>query len=99
MSGPIYKMYMGRYTEAWYALPDDQRKALFDQVQGAMKQFGARSVIDCHSEWASEQWHWFGVEEYPSLEAVQQYSLRVRELQWYRYIQSTTLLGTKWQEE
>ena len=97
MSEPIYKVYIGRYTDVWYQLTKDERRALVIQVSEALEQLGGRSVIDCHSEWASDQWHWFGIEEYPNLEAVQQYADRLKALEWYRYIQVMSVLGTKWE--
>jgi hypothetical protein len=66
-------------------------------VTKALAEFGARPVIDCHSLWASDQYHWFGVEEYPSLEAVQGYAERMAALGWLQYIDAFSLLGSKWE--
>ena len=97
MSAPIYKFYTGRYTAAWYALPQPEREAKVIEVTKDLADFGARPIIDCHSLWASDQYHWFGVEEYPSLEALQGYAERMAELGWLQYIEAFSLLGSKWE--
>ncbi len=39
----------------------------------------------------------FGIEEFSDLEALQQFSARLLELNWARYIESTTTVGTAWE--
>ena len=51
-------------------------------------------MITCDSTWSSEKWWFWGVEEYPSIEAVQEYAKVLVEIGWLRYIDSETLLGT-----
>jgi hypothetical protein len=54
-------------------------------------------VLLCNSEWSNEQWSGFGVEEFPDIEAVQQFSRALSELNWGRYLTGITTLGTKWE--
>jgi hypothetical protein len=51
----------------------------------------------CNSVWASEQTQFWGVEEFPDIEAVQKLAQLQAELNWYRYVDSKTILGTKWE--
>ena len=46
---------------------------------------------------ASEQWPVFGVEEFPNIEAVQEYAEALKELNLARYVESMTVLGTELQ--
>ncbi len=99
MAGPIYKMFYARWTEAWYALSPEQRDGIFQQMTATAEKFGVKSMIVCDSSWASETHLFWGVEEYPDMEAVLEYGKRLIELNWFRYVDSETLLGTKYQPE
>jgi len=94
MAGPVYKMFRARMKEAWFQLSKDEQDALFGKIDEAMKKVGGKSMIVCDSLWNSEQWWFWGVEEYPSIEAVQEHSSLLNELGWLRYVDSETLLGT-----
>jgi hypothetical protein len=58
------------------------------------ERLGVKPVIICDSSWNSEKWLFWGVEEYPSMEALQEYANCLVELDWFRYCDSDTLLGT-----
>lgn len=94
MAQPIYKVFMVRPTAAWHQLSQDERDRLMAKVSGALEQVGGKFVVLCDSSWSSEEWPFFGVEEYPDLEAVQAHARLLNELNWFRYIESTTALGT-----
>jgi hypothetical protein len=95
MAGPIYQLYMGRTTEAWYQLSEEEQNSLLANVRDALEKVGGKTVIGCNTAWSSEQWHWFGVEEFPDIEAVQKLSEGHMELDWYRYFEGVRMLGTK----
>ena len=59
-----------------------------------LEQAGGKELVICSSGWADEYWQVFGVEEFPSLEAAQHHHQALQTLNWYRYIESTTTLGT-----
>jgi hypothetical protein len=94
MAQPIYKMFYLRLTEAWFQLPKEEQDQLFGKVGDALKKVGGKRVIMCDSGWASEKWWAWGVEEFPSLEAMQEHVKLLTELNWMRYCESETLLGT-----
>lgn len=48
----------------------------------------------CDSRWSSQQWRSFSVEEYPSVEALQEHMKRLETMNWWRYLEITTILGT-----
>lgn len=51
-------------------------------------------MLICNSAWNSEQWLYWGVEEFPSIEAVQEFARCLMDLNWFRYVDSEILLGT-----
>ncbi|MBN1964399.1 MAG: hypothetical protein JW910_07120 [Anaerolineae bacterium] len=96
MAEPIYKMFAGRATEAWYALDEREQNELLKQVGYALEAVGGRRVMSCDSSWANEAYQFFGIEEFPDLEAVQAFTRALVQLDWYRYMEGLSLLGTKW---
>lgn len=94
MTGPVYKMFRARWKEAWFALSDEEQKTLGAKVRAALNQAGGKELVFCDSTWSSEQWWGFGVEEFPDIESVQQHTRLLDELNWMRYVESETLLGT-----
>jgi hypothetical protein len=94
MAGPIYKMFHARWTEAWYQLTQEQRDAMFAKMAETGERVGAKQVVICDSNWNSEKWLFWGVEEYPNMEAVQEYARCLAELEWFRYCDAEILLGT-----
>ena len=99
MAGPIYKLWQARFTEAWYQLSPDEQQQRMAQVEEALTQAGGKQVLACNSTWSNEQWIAFGVEEFPDIEAVHKYTQLLSEMNWFRYIFSTSTLGTSWEPE
>ncbi len=99
MAQPIYKLFQAKFTEAWHQLPGEEQRRLETQVEEALAQVGAKRVLLCVSAWANEQWTAFGVEEFPDIEAVQKHSQLLIELNWFRYLESITTLGTPYTPE
>jgi hypothetical protein len=99
MTGPIYKMFYARMKEPWFQLTKEEQDALFARINEEMKSVGGKSMLICDSTWSSEKWWFWGVEEYPTMEAVQDYARRLVEIDWFRYCDSETLLGTQMQPD
>jgi hypothetical protein len=95
MAQPIYKLWQGRFTEAWYQLPEQEQQQLLGQVMEALNSSGGRELVVCDAAWSNERWPVFGIEEYPDLEAVQRHEQLLTDLNWARYIDSRTTLGTE----
>ena len=95
MAQPIYKLWQGRFTEAWHQLPEQEQQRLLGQVMEALNTTGGRELVVCDAAWSNERWPVFGVEEYPDLEAVQRHEQLLTDLKWARYIDSRTTLGTE----
>ena len=97
MAGPIYLSYRAKPTEAWYQLSQKEQGSLMTKVGEALEKVGGKSVVLCDSSWAAEEWQFFGINEYPDIEAVQKHSELLGELNWLRYVDSSTILGTEMQ--
>jgi hypothetical protein len=99
MAQPIYKLFMAKPSQAGYQVAQEEQEKVFAKVEEALEQVGGKRVISCDSGWASEQWTFWGVEEFPDVEAVQKYTALLNELNWFQYVDSFTLLGTKSQPD
>ena len=98
MAGPIYKLWMFKYTDAWYQLSEEERNSYFQtKLQEAYEKVGGKMIIACASAWSSEQWLAFGLDEFPDIEAVQKFTELLIEQDHFRYIESVSILGTKWE--
>ena len=95
MPQPIYKLFMGRFLEAWYQLSQEEQNSLVAKLNEALEKVGGNRPILCDSSWSSDQWSFGGIEEFPNIEAVQKYAADLKELNWFRYCESTNVLGTK----
>jgi hypothetical protein len=95
MARPIYKNFMFKPTEAWYQLPEEERKKVKAQLAQALKKVGGKEVVMCFSGWDSEQYLGWGVEQFPNIEAVQKHHALLVELNWFRYFDSNSYLGSE----
>jgi hypothetical protein len=86
---------MGRLLEAWYQLSKEEQNSLVAKLNEGLEKVGAKRLVLCDSSWSSDQWMVSGVEEFPNIEAVHKYTAVLNELKWFRYCESTSLLGTK----
>jgi hypothetical protein len=95
MAKPIYKIFMFKPTEAWYQLSDDKKNQLKEQLAKALRKVGGKEVVLCFSGWNSEQYLGWGVEKFPNIEAVQKHHALLVDLNWFRYAESNSHLGTE----
>ena len=96
MAGPIYKFYQVTATEAWYQLSEEKQNAHMAKTREALKKIGGKEILACTPTWSNEQWMIFGVEEFPDIDAVQNYTAMLTQLGHFRYAKSTSMLGVKW---
>ena len=97
MAGPIYKLWMFRPTDAWYQLSEEEQKGFMAKLQAAYEKVGGKLIIACSSRWSAEQWAGFGIDEFPDIEAAQDFQELLDEHDHFRYIESVSMLGTKWE--
>jgi hypothetical protein len=101
MSQPIYKLCLIRgYTEAYYQLSEEAKKALWDEVFKAIAAAGAQMegpYYDC--QWSNDQYaSWFTM-KYPNIESAIADTAGVRKAGLLRYMVSETILGIEEKNE
>jgi hypothetical protein len=75
--------------------PRKSKKVSLAKLDEALEKAGGKRLIICDTNWSSDQWAFAGVEEFPNIEAVQNYMAAVSELNLFRYDESISVLGTK----
>ncbi len=93
MAQPVYKVWMMKYKDAWYRLTKEEQAKFEAQVTAAMKQVGGEQLMVRICVWSTEKWLAWGVEKFPSIEAVQQHSMLLFNMNHFQYIESTSYLG------
>ena len=97
MAEPIYKFWITKFTEAGHQASEEEQSNHLAKIQEALQEVGGKTIITCTPTWSSEEWTACGVEEFPDIEAVQKHTELLQELGHYRYIESKSVLATKWQ--
>jgi len=95
MAQSIYKLFTFKPTEAWYQLSEDEKNKHKAGLADALKKVGGKEIISCFSGWNSEQILGWGVEQFPNIEAVTKHHSLLVGLNWFRYFDSNSYLGTK----
>ena len=97
MAQQIYKaFYVRKFQEAWYQLSKAEQDELMKKVTAARDKVGGKAQLICNAQWASDNMVGFGVEVFPSIEAAQQHNKLLQELNWFRYFDGMSILGTEW---
>jgi hypothetical protein len=95
MAQSIYKLFTFKPTEAWYQLSEDEKNKHKAELKDALGEVGGKEIILCFSGWNSEQILGWGVEQFPNIEAVHKHHALLVKLQWFRYFDSNSYLGTE----
>jgi hypothetical protein len=95
MAQPIYKHWQARFTEAWHQLPQQDQQRLLSLVPEALTTAGGKALVTCSAAWSNERWPFFGLEEFPDLAAVHRHQQILADLNWARYVESRSTLGTE----
>jgi hypothetical protein len=92
---PYYRAFWMNFSEPWYALTSDQQDELMMKVDQTHAEFGSKRIILCNSHWATSEWMAWGVEAYPSLEAMVGRAAKLGEMGWIKFTQAMSLPGVK----
>src|SRR5512133_1579509 len=93
MDPPLYKFYLCRRTARYFSLPVDQYQEIRTRMSKRASELGIRDLFNASMSWSNERYEFFGVELYPSLEAVQAYTQTLTALGYFQYVESESFLG------
>src|SRR5689334_20705895 len=95
MAQQIYKAYFVKFKDAWYQLTKSQQDDLLKKVGAALEKAGGKPQLICNTNWSSDAWQAFGYEVFPNIEAVQEHSKLLNELNWFHFVDGFSALGTE----
>ncbi len=93
MDLPIYKLFFFRRSVLVRDLPEEQLQAMVEQAKEPAVRLGVRPLLLADMRWSNEQYAYFGVEQYPSLEIEQEYCRCLEQLGWYGCFEGESYLG------
>ena len=96
MAGPVYMLGVGKWKEAWYQRSEEERESYRAKVMEFRERDGVKSIFIGKVTMPGE-WDWFGVEEYPDLEALHRHQESMVELGMPRYSKSKNIIASKWE--
>jgi hypothetical protein len=94
-SKPIIRLFFAKMKDTFIALPEEEKIAFMRKDRENLDELGMKAVtmIDC--SWSNEEWDYIGVEQWPSLEAIEmREQFENEELEVFKYVESKTYLGT-----
>jgi hypothetical protein len=94
-SKPIIRLFFAKIKDTFIALPEEEKIAFMRKDRENLDELGMKAVtmIDC--SWSNEKWDYIGVEQWPSLEAIEKREqFENDELEVFKYVESKTYLGT-----
>jgi hypothetical protein len=97
MPEPIYQVFLNKKAEAWYQLSDEEQGRLTDVMLSSLDEVGAEVIVLCDASWSTEPWQNFGLIKFPSLEALRKHREDTNQIDWSRYNDSMSFVGTDWQ--
>ena len=92
---PIIKVLFLKPKEAYFRLSEEERKEFVDRATKDVEEVGGKWIARCNCYWSNEEWVWFGVMEFPDIEAVQKHAEFIEKLEQFRYVESKSYLGTR----
>lgn len=93
---PIIRVYFAKIKEAFHKLSEEEKKEFMRKDRENLEELGCKIMMMIDCRWSNEEWNFIGVEEWPTIEALEKRAkFEYEELGTYRYVESKTYLGTR----
>ncbi len=93
---PIVRLLFARIKEAFYRLSEEDKHEFMLKDRKNWEELGCKVLMMIDCRWSTEEWNFIGVEEWPSLDALEKRAkFEYEELEKYKYVESKTYLGTR----
>ena len=92
---PVIRLYFAKMKDSFGDMSEEERMAFMRKDRENLDRLGMKAVsmIDC--SWSNDEWDYIGVEQWPSMEAIEKREIfENEELEVFKYVESKTLLGT-----
>ena len=91
----IIRLMFAKIKEAYHKLSEEEQQEFMRKDREKLEELGYKLhfMIDC--SWSNEEWQFIGVEEWPSMEAIEKIEkFHEEELEVSKYVEYKTYLGT-----
>ena len=93
---PIIRLFFAKIKGAFYNLSEEEKKEFMRKDRENLDELGCKIMMMVDCRWSNEEWNFIGVEEWPTIEALEKRAkFEYEELGAYRYVESKTYLGTR----
>jgi len=93
---PIIRLMFAKIKEAFYNLSEEEKTEYMRKDRENYDELGMKLLMICDCRWSNEEWDFVGIEEWPTIEALEKRGkFEKEELAVYRYVESKTYLGTR----
>lgn len=93
---PIIRLYFAKIKKASYNLSEGEKYEFMRKDREQMDELGMKLMMTIDCRWSNEEWDFVGIEEWPSIEALEKRAeFEKEELEAFRYVESKTYLGTR----
>ena len=93
---PIIRLYFAKIKEAFYKLSEEEKKEFMRKDRENLDELGMKVLMMIDCRWSNEEWDFVGVEEWPTIEALEKRGkFEKEEMEAFRYVESKTYLGTR----
>ena len=93
---PIIRLLFAKIKEAFYELSDEEKMEFMLKDRKNLDELGCKVLMMIDCRWSNEEWNYVGIEEWPTLEALEtRAKFEYEVLKKYSIIESKTYLGTR----
>ena len=93
---PIMRLYFAKIKEVFYNLSEEEKMEYMRKDRENLDELGMKVLMMIDCRWSNEEWDFVGVEEWPTIEALENRGkFEKEEMEAFRYVESKTLLGTR----
>ena len=99
MGQPVLFLWMARATDSWNELSEEEQNAMMAKVGESLDRVGGKNIVMASCEWSTPDFQFCGVEEFPSIAALQKHINDQREMGYLDHGESTYVVGTPWEDD
>jgi hypothetical protein len=68
---PIIRLFFAKIKEAFYNLSEEEKKEFMRKDRENLDELGCKIMMMVDCRWSNEEWNFIGVEEWPTIEALE----------------------------
>ncbi len=93
---PIIRLFFAKIKEAFYDLSEEEKIEFMRKDRENLDKLGCKVMMMIDCRWSNEEWDYVGVEEWPTLEALEKRGkFEKEELEAFKMGEMKTYLGTR----